>query len=182
MSSFDKMGDMWDLVRMRRMLSLFRKVPYNGPNWHINKDTQQINWSVFSGTLHIETYFLEDWRYELLNRFFPFIFQRIHFQHYKNICERRIAKIDRLIERAEKLELIKIIPLTPNSVKLDTKIQLTSGGIDFVDNPSDFLNVFFSKYSPVATFLIGLIPTAAVYLLIKLPPFIFNYLQLHNII
>ncbi len=173
---------MWDLVRIRRMLILFRKCPCSGPSWHINQNTQEINWSIFSGTLLIQTYFLEDWRYELVHRFLPFIYNKIHSKYYKSICERRIAKIDRLIERAKKLDLINSIPLTPYSTKLDTKIKLKPEGIDFVDNPTDFLKILFTNYNVVITFLIGLVPPAAFYLLIILPAFLFNFLVAHNMI
>jgi len=173
---FDSIEDMWDLIRIRRMLLLFRKCPhYNGPEWNKKNDTQEIEWFTFSGYLLIETYFIENWKYELLRRFFPLVYQNITSTQYKEICDKRHAKINRYIEKTIKHDLLEKTSNLPNSTKLNTKLKLTNNGIDFIDNPTDFLKIVLKDYSLVTSFLLGIIPPTILWLAKTIPSLLIEY-------
>lgn len=158
------------------MLSLFRKCPhYNGPEWHKVNDTHKIEWQKFRSFLLLETYFMEDWRYELLRRFAPSIYQKIRSEHYRKICNRRMATINRYIEKAEKFSLLKVITTTPYAPKVDSDLKLTSNGIDFLINPSDFIKVVLTEYNLVTSFLMGIIPPTIIWIATILPRLLIEY-------
>ena len=150
----DRIRYMWDLVRIRKMLRLFRRFPrYNGPEWHIVSNTQEINWDTFSEFLLCETFFMEDWRYKLLRRFLPSIYQDLRSVHYKKICNNRMAKINHYIVKTIKYNLFQSIRGTPHATRNDTRLKLTPDGVDFIDNPTDFLRVLLREYGTVVSFL-----------------------------
>jgi hypothetical protein len=92
-----------------------------------------------------------------------------------------MAKISHLIEKSKKLGLINCSSFAPHPTESEIQIKLASEGIDFIDNPTDFLKVFLANYKAVSTFLLGLISPVLLYLLAKLPSFIIAFFATHHI-
>lgn len=171
----DRIRDMWDLIRIRRMLHLFRKCPYNGPSWHLHNDTQKIKWADFSHFLMAQKYFLENWKYSLLRLFIPFIYRSLRSDYYREHERRRLTKINKLIRKSFSLGLINIHKLGINATPLYTNISFRDEGMEFIDNWSDFLKVFLKEYGLVASFLVGLTSPAVLWLATILPKLLVEY-------